>query len=453
MCFQSNSKSNSNAAASKRSGGGGSDIVDSLGSTATNERILKECHHLYANEENGLAKLAQLVNVKLLPPRKKITVLLIGNHSAGKSAFINWYIEKQIQKEGVAIETQGITIVTQGKRRESLSGNATLHLFPQLAPLAKFDGVVSNLSTELCDSIAKRFALVTFIDTPGLVDGSMSYAFDVNRVLLWLAVQADLVFAFFDPIGQALCKRTMQILADIGDRIDRDRIVFFLSKADESGDETDRQRVLMQITQEVCKWPSLNRTCFDIHTIYNPNRAKPTRCVNQIDEAAKTIDKAIQMTLQHTLNALEHDCKLISRRCHEDIAADAARGRANCGARFRFLLFSLLALVLPVLLAICVSQPVAIQLLGYSTPLHDFLVPLYRRFPAEYSSHLFGGVAAVALFCFVLARLCGRTAKRLTRAERRRLGQVSDHVTGFVEAQRKELYTAYLKQSVKDSDF
>ena len=38
----------------------------------------------------GLIRIAQEVGLNLLAPRKKITVLLIGNHSAGKSSFINW---------------------------------------------------------------------------------------------------------------------------------------------------------------------------------------------------------------------------------------------------------------------------------------------------------------------------------------------------------------------------
>ena len=46
-----------------------------------------------------------------------------GNHSAGKSSFINWYIEETIQRTGVAIETQGFTLVTSGKRRDTLTGN------------------------------------------------------------------------------------------------------------------------------------------------------------------------------------------------------------------------------------------------------------------------------------------------------------------------------------------
>ena len=122
----------------------------------------------------------------------------LGNHSAGKSSFINWYIEEHVQRTGVAIgkpflkllsmlsytielnssrpwnwriflntknweihqkksallfntiyirttvcslilvfspETQGFNFVTSGRRRESLTGNATLHLYPHFKPL------------------------------------------------------------------------------------------------------------------------------------------------------------------------------------------------------------------------------------------------------------------------------------------------------------------------------
>ena len=42
-------------------------------------------------------------------------------------------------------------------------------------------------------------------------------------------------------------------------------------QADEAGHESDRQRVMMQIVQELCKRPGLNRTGFDMPTIYIPN--------------------------------------------------------------------------------------------------------------------------------------------------------------------------------------
>jgi len=37
-----------------------------------------------------MVKIAESLGLSLLAPRKKISVLMIGNHSAGKSSFINW---------------------------------------------------------------------------------------------------------------------------------------------------------------------------------------------------------------------------------------------------------------------------------------------------------------------------------------------------------------------------
>ena len=48
--------------------------------------------------------------------------MIIGNHSAGKSSFINWYIGESVQTTGVAIETRGFTFVTSGRKRETLKG-------------------------------------------------------------------------------------------------------------------------------------------------------------------------------------------------------------------------------------------------------------------------------------------------------------------------------------------
>lgn len=73
-------------------------------------------------------------------------------------------------------------------------------------------GVVDYLTTEISTSKQKRFSLVTFIDTPGLVDGDMKYPFDVDKTITWLGETSDLVFVLFDPIGQALCKRTLNIV-------------------------------------------------------------------------------------------------------------------------------------------------------------------------------------------------------------------------------------------------
>jgi len=113
------------------------------------EKVLAECHEIYSDKENGLIEIAKSLDLELLAPRKKVTVMIIGNHSAGKSSFINWYIEEHVQRAGVAIETQGFTIVTTGRKRESLTGNATMHLYPHFKPLTEIDGMINYLGTEV----------------------------------------------------------------------------------------------------------------------------------------------------------------------------------------------------------------------------------------------------------------------------------------------------------------
>jgi ribosome biogenesis GTPase A len=74
-----------------------SNTVDKL-TLSTNEKIIKAIHELYTDKDRGLETIAKAVNLKdVTAPRKKITVLIIGNHSSGKSSFINWYIGEHIQ--------------------------------------------------------------------------------------------------------------------------------------------------------------------------------------------------------------------------------------------------------------------------------------------------------------------------------------------------------------------
>lgn len=48
------------------------------------------------------------------------------------------------------------------------------------------------------------------------------------------------MLVFFDPMGQALCKRTLNIVESLNET-HGDRLRFYLSKADEAGGESDRQ--------------------------------------------------------------------------------------------------------------------------------------------------------------------------------------------------------------------
>ena len=89
---------------------------------------------------------------------------------------------------------------------------------------------------------------------------------------------------------------------------------------------------MMQIVQELCKRPGLNRTGFDMPTICIPHPTRNVRCVNQISEVCDTIEKTINQTIQNTLNTLEKDCDQIKEQVDQAIARDNGNRSHNLGA-------------------------------------------------------------------------------------------------------------------------
>uniref|UniRef100_A0A671Y7M5 Si:dkey-98f17.5 n=1 Tax=Sparus aurata TaxID=8175 RepID=A0A671Y7M5_SPAAU len=414
--------------------------------TTPSERILKECHSLYVDTENGLVKIASSLGVRLLPPRKKIIVMIMGNHSAGKSSFINWYAEEHIQKTGVAIETQGFTFITSGRKRESLTVRSSLKEAPAHTRCLCLPGVTDYLSAEISTSKQKKFSLVTFVDTPGLVDGDMVYPFNVNSAITWLGEQADLVFVFFDPMGQALCKRTLNIVEQLSEKCG-DKLLFYLSKADEAGSETDRQRVMMQIVQELCRRPGLNKCGFEMPTIYIPNPSKPSRCVNQIDGVCQTIEKTINQAVQKTLDQLEKDSDLICSTISSRLEKDREDASYNKSVRLHSFLCGALGIVLPALFILSfivhtLSKEQLDELLGEGTArtvsiCTGIVMHIWDWIPED------GQVVFVIFFgafCYLLLFLAkyfaGRGNKTLTKKEKRAMAEYSNYIQDIVKTKK-----------------
>ena len=138
--------------------------------------------------------------------------MLIGNHSAGKSSFINWYIGEKLQKTHISIETIEINLIMHGASQTELSGHNVLKMLPFMEELYDkktqedtFPGLLNNMSVKTSCSRERNFEHIVFIDTPGLADGGLRYKFDVEKVYEWFAKHVDLICVMLDPIGQALC--------------------------------------------------------------------------------------------------------------------------------------------------------------------------------------------------------------------------------------------------------
>lgn len=94
-----------------------------------------------------------------------------------------------------------------------------------------------------CISCAKDAPLCHLVDTPGLVDGEMKYPFDVNNAIFEMSNLADLVLVFFDPIGQALTKRTLDVVETVHKKYP-EKIRFFLSKVQKNKIRIDDELIL-----------------------------------------------------------------------------------------------------------------------------------------------------------------------------------------------------------------
>ncbi|KAM9457742.1 uncharacterized protein Hap1MRO34_018886 isoform 2-T2 [Clarias gariepinus] len=387
------------------------------------ERILRDCFQMYTDPERGLMAIAESVDVTLLPP-KKITVMLIGNHSAGKSSFINWYIKEQVQKtKGPG---QGFTIVASGCKRETLKSKATFELYPHFRALQEVKGVSKYISTEISTSREKRFSLVTFVDTPGLVDGDMQYPFDVDQAILKLGDMCDLILVFLDPVGQALCKRTLDIVGQLNER-QGDRLRFYLSKADEAGGESDRQ---------------------------------PTQCINQIDQVCHTIQKTINLTVQNTLNTLEKDCELIREAVTETLNNDWQYCKENRSAGSVSCALGMLGFFVMVLFALMMGiiyWEILEMVLGtYGTEiLLLYLAPLIRvldTVPVQIQLITSGFLMQLSVTLIILAFIFLNTKPTLSEKQKIQLQKKLEYVQEVVKAKKKKLHQEYLQWSVSDQN-
>ncbi|GAX82409.1 hypothetical protein CEUSTIGMA_g9837.t1 [Chlamydomonas eustigma] len=440
----------------------GRNAVDEALAGAT-EKVLKQITELYdvglSNTPGamGLKAISEspLLKMNLRKPRKKITVMIVGNHSAGKSSFINWYIGEGIQKTGVAIETRGFTFVTSGKKRETLTGEATIRFYDFLEDFGKFEGIVHNLFTEISTSKEKNFICTDLIDTPGLVDGDMQYPFNVQDAIIHMAEHVDLILVFLDPIGQATCKRTMEVVEKLNQSPHLEKIHYFMSKADAVEKEHDRQRVLIQITQNLAK-RIRNSHAFNLPTFYLPREdGSDPGIPNAIEEVCKEVDKAINMTVQKNLRQLKDDCEKVIIAIAEAVSKDREKKAANARNRFKGILFYALSLGMVILMVLLLAARILPSLCLVSEHLCEaapakFVVKL-EPVVAEHFK-LVGGVLLVTfLASLLIAKLTWQISHVFTKSDLKKLEEYKMYVKKIAD-QEKGLYEEYFKSLSNSED-
>ena len=130
-------------------------------------------------------------------------VLFLGNHSSGKSSFINFLLEgAAVQDVGIAPTDDAFTFLVYGEDERDVVGAAALEMLPaELAPLGNFG---PELIQRVRVKVRNRELLrdVVLVDSPGMIDASdesNTRGYDFFGVIKFLAEITDLVLMMFDP--------------------------------------------------------------------------------------------------------------------------------------------------------------------------------------------------------------------------------------------------------------
>ncbi|KOB63579.1 hypothetical protein PFHG_05384 [Plasmodium falciparum HB3] len=175
---------------------------------------------------------------------KKVRVLVIGNSSSGKSTFINWFLQENIQKTGYEYETNNFTLITSGNYFSEFNGDITVRTFDFLKQISNRNrNFKNNLCTKMYVSKNMETKNIDFIDTPGLKDIMNKLDFDINSIIYDLSDYVDIILVFFDSSGKSLSNRLLLIIKEIYEK-HMEKIIFIFSKIDEIKHEEDRIKLL-----------------------------------------------------------------------------------------------------------------------------------------------------------------------------------------------------------------
>jgi hypothetical protein len=157
-------------------------------------------------------------------------VLLLGNHSSGKSTFINWLIGEDLQRTGIAPIDDGFTVITYGPE-DAVKDGMSIVTDPTMSwgDLKRFgEKLLSYFKLRLrpLDSL-KGIAL---IDSPGMIDaadGKVTRPYDFNAVVRWFAERADVILLLFDPDKPGTTGETLSVLTQSLSGLEHKLLIIF----------------------------------------------------------------------------------------------------------------------------------------------------------------------------------------------------------------------------------
>lgn len=206
-------------------------------------------------------------------------------------------------------------------------------LFPFLRELKEktemrnFSYFFKHLTTQVVQSDARDFKFVDFIDSPGLTGGRVEYNCDIECIVRWLAEYVDAILVFFDPIGQALRKKTLKLYKFLCERYP-DKVKGVLGKVDQVGSAGEYCKLHGQIVATIAHSIGLQASA----VILPISVKEPCTVENKVLEVCEIIGKSMDACLNISIIKAKEDCILIREHCKLLITHDeelAGKQRIN----------------------------------------------------------------------------------------------------------------------------
>lgn len=181
-------------------------------------------------------------------------VLVVGNHSAGKSTFINDLLGVKMQETGVAPTDDGFTVLERHASRDEVEDGPTLLSCRENRPFKElqrfgqpFWGHFRRKRLVLPKATCMPYGL-QIVDTPGMIDMPIKSAlmaggrgYNFIEVVRWFAKRADLILLLFDPDRPGTTGESLDVLTRSLAGLDH-KFVIILNKVDQLDSSVDFAR-------------------------------------------------------------------------------------------------------------------------------------------------------------------------------------------------------------------
>eukprot|EP00931_Biecheleriopsis_adriatica_P045635 TRINITY_DN26133_c0_g1_i1.p1 TRINITY_DN26133_c0_g1~~TRINITY_DN26133_c0_g1_i1.p1 ORF type:complete len:635 (-),score=127.74 TRINITY_DN26133_c0_g1_i1:49-1953(-) len=238
-------------------------------------------------------------------------VLIIGNHSSGKSTFVNKLLGQEVQQTGVAPTDDGFTILERRTASDHEDGPTVLGC-PENRPYAElqrfgqiFSGHLRRKRLVLPQTSVMPYGL-QIVDTPGMIDlpvnaesmnESRGRGYNFVEVVRWWAKRSDLILLLFDPDKPGTTGETLDVLTKSLSGLNH-KFLVILNKVDKLDNSIDFARAYGALGWALSKVIK-RKDIPQVYTMYNEGlQAPPGHHSLPLEKFAKKREEVVEEVLR-----------------------------------------------------------------------------------------------------------------------------------------------------------